>query len=455
VPDDLTTAPIPGLVLRIAAPASVGYFFHTMFNVVDTAWAGQVPGMSTPALAALAASFPVFFMIIALGGGLATGATALLATALGAGDRAAARRLALQGLGLGLAVSLLLALLGPLAAPALFRSLGAEGPYLEACLAYMTPLLWAAPLFFIPYMQNAVLTARGDTRSFRNILILGSLLNLGLDPWFIFGGLGLPALGLAGIAWATVLVQGLNCLYLGARLLRSGLVDHPAAREFIPCPRTWAEIMRQGLPAALNMLTVGLGIFVITRYFSRFGPEATAAYGIATRIEQIALMPSLGLGAAALTLIAQNRGAGKPDRVRESLRRTLVLGALATLPAGLGVFLLAGPLMGLFTDDPAVLAAGAGYLRIAAFVLFAYVLLYLHVSAMQGLKRPLFAVWLGLGRQVVLPVFLFELFTRVLGLGLPAIWWGIAGITWAAALFATAWVRRAMDRILAQPAARA
>lgn len=446
--DDLTTAPVPGLVLRIAAPASVGYFFHTMFNVVDTAWAGQVPGMSTRALAALAASFPVFFVIIALGGGLATGATALLGTSLGAGDRGAARRLALQGLSLDLAASLLVALLGPLAAPALFRALGAEGPYLDACLAYMDPILRAAPLFFVPYMLNAALVAMGDTRSLRNIHILGCLLNVGLDPWFIFGGLGLPPLGLAGIAWATVLVQGLGCLYLGVRLLRSGLVERPRAREFVPCPRTWAEIVRQGVPAAVNMLTVGLGIFVITRYFSLYGPEATAAYGIATRIEQIALMPSLGLGAAVLTLIAQNRGANKPGRVRESLRRSLLLGAAVTVPAGLLVCLLAGPLMGLFTSDPAVVAVGRGYLRIAGFALYAYVLLYLAVSAMQGLKRPLFAVWMGLARQIAAPVLLFEFFTRVLGLGLPAIWWGIAGIVWAAALFAAAWVRRAMDRIL-------
>jgi putative MATE family efflux protein len=448
VHDELTTAPIPRLVLHMAVPASVGYFFQTMFNVVDTAFAGMVPGMSTRALAALAASFPVFFLVIALGGGLSTGATALLATALGQGDRATARRLALQGLGLGLAASLALSLLGPLMAPFLFRALGAEGPYLDACLAYMNPILRSAPLFIIPFMENAALVARGDTRSFRNILIVGSVLNVGLDPWFIFGGLGLPPLGLPGIAWATVLTQALGCLYLGRRLLGSGLVDAPAAREFLPCLRTWGQIAHQGLPAAVNMLTVGLGIFVITRYFSLFGPEATAAYGIATRIEQIALMPTIGLGAAVLTLTAQNRGAGKPGRVRETLRCALRCGAAVTLPAGLGVFLLAGPLMRLFTSDPAVVDVGAGYLRIAAFVLFAYVLLYQCVSAMQGLQRPLFAVWLGLARQVVLPVLLFEFFTRVLGLGLSAIWWGIAGIVWAAALFAASWVRRAMDRML-------
>ncbi len=445
--DDLTTAPIPRLVLRMAVPASVGYFFQTMFNVVDTAFAGLVPGMSTRALAALAASFPVFFLIIALGGGLSTGATALLATALGRCDRHTARLLALQGLGLGLAVAVLLSFLGPPAAPFLFRALGADGPYLEACLAYMDPILRSAPLFILPFMENAALVACGDTCSFRDILVAGCVLNAVLDPWFIFGGLGLPPLGLPGIAWATVLTQALACLYLGRRLLISGLVDAPAAREFIPCLRTWSRIMRQGLPAAMNMFTVGLGIFVITRYFSLYGPEATAAYGIATRIEQIALMPTIGLGSAVLTLVAQNHGAGKPGRVRETLRYALRYGAAVTLPAGLGVFVLAAPLMRLFTPDPAVTAIGAGYLRIAACVLYAYVLLYQCVSAMQGLRRPLFAVWLGLARQVALPVLLFEFFTRVLGLGLPAVWWGIAGIVWAAALFAAAWVRRAMNRL--------
>ena len=153
---DLLDSPIPGLVLRIAWPVSVGFFFHTMFNVADTWFAGRI---STQAQAALTLSFPVFFIIIATGSGFATGATALIGSALGAGNRDAAREYTLQALGFAVIASVLLCAAGQLAAAPLFRLLGAEGEYLDISLAYIRPLFWAAPAFLLLYMSNAVLNA--------------------------------------------------------------------------------------------------------------------------------------------------------------------------------------------------------------------------------------------------------------------------------------------------------
>ena len=440
---DLTSLPVPLLVRRLAVPASVGLFFSTMYNVVDTVFAGLI---STRALAALSLSLPVFFIIIAAGSGFGTGATALIGNAFGEGDRDKAGRMALKALGVGLGISAGLTAFGLAASPFLFTALGASGDYLDTCLVYMRIIFLGSVFFVMVYMLNAVLYALGDTRSFRNFLIVGFFLNVGLDPWFVYGGLGVPGMGIAGIALATVLIQVIGCAYLGRQVARTGILACLGPRDAVPGREALGEILRQGFPAMVNLLTVGIGIFVITYFVSVFGEKAVAAYGSAMRVEQIVLIPTIGLNAATLALVAQNNGARLHDRVREALRTSLVYGAVVMAGGMAVVFLLARPLMGIFTDDPTVVEIGAVYLRIDALVLYAYVVLFVHVAALQGIKRPFFAIWIGLARQIVLPGAVFGVLVHVVGTGLLGIWWGIFGITWAAALFTAVYARRILNR---------
>ena len=200
----LTTQPIPRLIRDIALPVSIGLFFHTMYNVVDTFFGGLI---STQVLAALSLSFPVFFIILAMGSGLSTGTTALIGNAFGAGNRDEARLFGIQGISFGVLVSIIMTLIGIYASPLLFSLLGASDDYLTACLTYMDIIFLGALFFMLVFMFNAILVALGDTRSFRNVLIGGFFLNIIFDPWFIYGGLGIPPLGIAGIALATVLIQ--------------------------------------------------------------------------------------------------------------------------------------------------------------------------------------------------------------------------------------------------------
>jgi Na+-driven multidrug efflux pump len=201
------------------------------------------------------------------------------------------------------------------------------------------------------------------------------------------------------------------------------------------------------------MMTVALGIFIITWFLSRFGQEAVAAYGVATRIEQIALLPTIGLNMATLTLVAQASGAGLFDRVRQVVRTALKYGAVVMVFGSALVFFGARPLMGLFSDDAAVVDIGARYLRIAAFIEYAYVLLFVNTSVLQGLKKPMFALWIGLYRQLAAPALVFSLATGVLGAGIDGIWWGIFGINWSAAAVAMVYALHKVNRLAEQEAA--
>jgi putative MATE family efflux protein len=272
-------------------------------------------------------------------------------------------------------------------------------------------------------------------------------MNIIMDPWFIYGGLGVPAMGIVGVATATLLVELTGCVYLGRKALQSGLITTMDIRHMIPRMDPFVQIAQQGFPASLNMMTVGIGIFVITYFVSQFGKEAVAAYGIAVRVEQIVLVPTIGLNIATLTLVAQNNGARLFHRVGETLRTALLYGGVLMAIGAVALLIGARLLIAFFSEDRAVLGIGATYLRIDALALYAYVILFVNVAALQGMKRPMFGLWIGLYRQIVAPFIVFWFLTKIPGVGLPGIWWGIFAITWSAAACSFFYTRRILRKV--------
>lgn len=439
---DMVGEPVPRLVRSLAIPASIGMVFNTMYNVVDT-YFGQYLG--TDGLAALSLSFPLFFVIIAAGSGVATGATALISNALGRGDERHAVHLQAQAVSFGILMAVLLTAVGLAVAPAAYRFMGATDAVLVLALQYIRVILFGTVFFLLNQIINSGLASRGDSKSLRNALFIGLLLNIALDPLLLFGfaPLGIPAMGAAGIALATVLIQGINVGYMSTRARAFGSFAGAVPRDFIPKMSTFREIAQQGIPASLNMMTVALGMFIINFFIARAGSTAgLAAYGVALRVEQIALLPSIGLTTAILAIGGNNFGAGRMDRVRETYRVALRYGFFIMVVLLAVILPFAGRLMAIFTDDPEVVAIGRQYLYIAGLIYYAYVILFSSVSLMQGMKRPMPALWIGLYRQLLAPVAVFYLFSEVFGWGLLGIWWGILVVTWSAALVALVLARQ-------------
>ncbi len=420
----LVTGPVAPLVRRLAIPAATGYLFNTLYNVVDSIYAGL---WSTAALAALGASFPVFFVIVATMTGLGMGTTGLVARALGADDRRRALALADAGLRLALALGLAAAATGlALAVPAL-DVMGLDAAARAHAFAYLVPIMLAAPLFLANAAVNARLAAQGDTKSYRNALVVGAFANLALNPLLMFG-LGL---GVAGIAWATALIQALTLAYLRHRA-RS---DDLAAEVAEPADRVglMAALVRQSLPAMGNMTLIGISLFTITAFVARHGEAAVAAYSAALRIEQLFLLPTVGLSAAGLTLIGNAYGAARFERIALILKTTTLYG-LAVM--GLGtvvIFLLREPLMTVFSRDPAVVAVGARYLGVAALIQCAYVFNMMGNAALQGIGQPGWGFAVALGRSLVAPIVVLSIVEIVLERGLGAIFWSLFAINWTSA----------------------
>lgn len=445
----LTEGPIRPQILKMAIPMSIGLFFNTMFNVVDTFYAGR---LGTSSLAGMSASFSVFFIQNAILSGIATGISALLAQAIGRQDGLAMKRLKINGLALLILVSLMLTAAGTALSPLLLQALGARGQaYLEGS-RYVRTIYAGSLCFGINAAFNAFLSAHGLTRPYRNFLVIGFLLNLVLDPLFIFGWFGLPRMGTMGVALATVLVQLAGTVYLAWQVARHKVFQRDDLVFSEVQPQTLGEILSQGIPAALNMMTIALGIFVINWFIYRFGSDAsTAGYGAAVRLEQIALLPAIGLNTATLTLVGQNYGAGLYARVRDVYHWAMKLGLLTMSIGMLLLFPFAPWLIGLFNQDPQVIAEGTHYLRIEFLALNAYIILNICLSLLQGLKKPHYAVWIGLYRQIAMPILVFNVLGSVLGLGLTGIWWGIVFTTWSGAVAALLFARQELRKLWQEP----
>jgi putative MATE family efflux protein len=417
---DVTTGSISDHIKKLAIPASIGFFFQVMYNVVDTIYAGQ---LSTTAIASLSLSFPVFFIIIALGIGISQGATVLISHALGAKQKDDAKRIASKAIGFSIIISFFLTLLGLALSPWLFTLLGASGDYLVMSVLYMNIICLGSFTFLVANAANASLSAQGNMKPLRNSMIAAFFLNIILNPWFMYGGFGLPAMGLAGIALATIVTQFLSMCYLLYVVSRSDLWPGLTWKAFRPNRATYWEITKQGFPASLNMLTVAVGIFILTYYISPFGQEAVAMYGISTRIEQIFLLPAIGLNIATLTIVGQNYGAKRFDRIKEAYELCLRYGFYVSLIGLVLLLIIPQIILRIFTQDAQVISLGIIYLRIAALMLYSYVVMFLTVALMQGLKRPMFGLYVGISRQVILPLLLIPLGIALLGL--VGIWWSL------------------------------
>lgn len=428
---DLTSGEISKHIKEIAIPASLGFFFNTMFNFVDTYFAGWI---STEALASLSISFPIFFIIIAVVQGVSTGSSALISNALGEKNHHEIEKISAQILSFALLAYLILMPLGLYFSRPLFGLLGATGNYLTMATSYMDIIFIGSFFLILLYAANSILLAHGNSRILRNFLIAGFFLNAILNPWFLFGGFGIPAMGIRGIATATVVTMILGFIYVLYEVTKRGYLKPTSIREFIPQKKAFLEITKQSLPATLNMMTIGIGIFIITLFVKNFGQAAVAALGIGIRIEQATLLPTIGLTVAALSITGQNNGAKLYSRIEQTIKISLKYGILIVLVGSTLMLSFPEFFYRIFTDDPKVIEIGTSYLRIAALTSLSYVILGINIAVLQGMKKPFYALFIGSFRQFIAPIIVFYVLINCFRAGLNSIWWSIFAITWIAAL---------------------
>ena len=421
---DLTQGIIKEHIVKLALPAVVGYFFHTMFNVTDTFFAGLI---STQALAALSLSASVFFMVLAIGIGMSEAVTYLVGNALGEKNIPKAQHIALNAIVFALILSIFLSVTGLLCVPYLIEALG-DPSYVKETLDYINLILYAAFFFIGAFFFNAFLNATGDTKSFRNVLIATAFLNIFLDYLFIkyFN------MGVKGIALATVISEAITMLYLFYKVKQTKLWS--GFKAFKYDTQVMKELLKQGFPPSINMFMMAFGMYIITYFVAPFGKEAVAAFGIGMRIEQIFLMPVIGLNIAILAIVSQNNGAKTYERISPTILLGIRYGwVISTM--GVASFLLFAPCFAsLMTFDFITIEQTALYLRVSGLASYGFVVIFIYVGMLQGIGKPAVIMPVSIYRQVIAPILLFSIFAWM-ELGILSLWIGLDMIIFSSALF--------------------
>lgn len=420
---DLTTGPISGHFRTLAVPAAMGMLFTTLYNVVDVYYAGQ---LSTEAQAGLAIGFQAFFIIMAVGFGTGSAMSALVGNARGRKDDATARRTAMQGLSFAIAAVLVFIFAGAFAGPYLIALVSEPGGYRDAANGYFYWLLAALPGFLIAYSANGILQAHGDSVTLQRAMMFAFIANIFLNPLFMYGIPGIVrGLGFNGIALATVVSQTGVMLYVLRAVLNLRVIKGAQVHELAPEALAYREIFGQMIPTTSAFMVMFFSGFVVQYALKGFGEHAIAAYGIALRIEQILLLPVLGMTGALLPIAAQNFGAGQFDRVREAVWFCWKLGLIMTIGAAPILWFGGGVAMSIFTADASVIEVGISYLRVDSFLFILYMTLFSINSLLQALKRPIWTLWISIYRQGFGVAFFIWLLVGVVGMDVWGVWLGI------------------------------
>jgi len=392
---------ISSLLKKIAIPASVATLFQTLFNIVDTYFAGKI---SSDALSALAKSFPIYFILIAASVGVTVGGTSLIANSIGERNRENILRYFGQTIIYGIILSILVTIVGLMFASEIFALMGSTSKVINLGLKYTDVIFSGSVIFISVVALNSLLHAEGDTKTFRNVLILSFFLNIILNPLFIFGYGPIPAMGMTGIGVATIICQIIAFLLLLKKIIKSKTIKNISLKYFYPNLTFLVKIFYQSAPISAALFMISIGNFIILAYISKFGEPAVAGYGSAARFEQILLLPVLGLNTAIISIVGQNFGAKEYLRVKQSYYQAIVYGTIIMVIAGSIIFLSADKIVSIFTNDVVVISYGTTYLKISALIFPAYPIYFISNGFFMALKKSSYAMNLNIVRNVLLPI---------------------------------------------------
>ena len=398
---NLIKDPIGPLLRKIAIPACVGTLFQTLFNVVDTFFAGKI---SSDALSALAKSFPIYFIIIAACVGVTVAGTSHIANSIGEKDEKNVLIYFGQTITYGVILSIIITFIGLYYAADIFVMMGSTQEVVSLGLQYTNVIFSGSVVFISVVALNSLLHAEGDTKTFRNVLILSIILNIILNPLFIFGYSFIPAMGMTGIGVATIISQIIAFLILLSKIIKSSSANGILIKHFLPDSTYLTRIFFQSAPISAALFMISIGNLIILWYISNFGEFATAGFGSATRFEQILLLPVLGLNTAIISIIGQNFGAKYFQRINQSYYLAIIYGFIVMIAAGIIIFLSADKIVGLFTNNVMVINYGTIYLKISALIFPTYPIFFISNGFFMAIKKSHFSMLLNFIRNVLLLV---------------------------------------------------
>jgi len=403
--------PIAPLLIRMTGPVVLGIMLILFFNLVDTYFVGL---LGTKELAALSFTFPVSFIVMNIGMGLAAATTSVSAMRLGKGETARSSRINLHALFMVVALIVPISLIGVATIDPIFTLLGASPDLLPLIRDYMVPWYLGVIFLALPMTAHGAIRATGDTRTPSIVLGIAGLINGVLAPLFIFGfDWGMRGAALATVvSWMFASVLGIRALYRIGHLSLQPM-------ETQTWWRSWRELSHVAIPAAATNLLGPLSAAIITAIVAKHGATAVAAFGVSTRIEALALVVFMALASAVSPFIGQNYGAGHHHRISTGLRVVFQLSLTWALLSVVLLYFAGAWLAQLFSEDVSIQQDVALFLKTVPMGYAGLGLVMIIGATLNALRRPVLGTAINVGRLFLL--------------ALPIAWvgdyyWGLTGL---------------------------
>lgn len=368
-------------IILLAIPMVLEMVMESVFAVVDVFFVSR---LGADAVATVGITESMITIVFAVALGLAMGTTAMVARRIGEGDREAACVAAMQSIWIGVALTLLVGLVGFVFADDFLRWMGASPGILAGGVGYTRIMLTGCGTVLMLFLINAIFRGAGNAAIAMRVLWIANLINLVLDPCLIFGLGPFPEMGVAGAALATTIGRGVGVALQVWALTQSDGRISLAARHLVLRWDIVARLLRVSATGMLQYFIATASWVAMVRIIALFGSSALAGYTIAIRIVIFTILPSWGLSNAAATLVGQNLGAGSPDRAEKSVWLSGFYNMLFLGLVSIAFIFLPEPIIRIFTQDPDVIRVGTGCLRIIAYGYMAYAYGMVVVQAFNG-----------------------------------------------------------------------
>jgi putative MATE family efflux protein len=415
---DLTTGSVTRHLVKTMSFMLVSMVFQTLYVLVDLYWVGR---LGTEAVAAVAISGNLLFVVLAVTQMLGVGTTTLISHAAGSKNRDRALLVFNQSQVLAMVVGAIFLIVSMALRPLYARTMSADPLTAQLASDYLLWFLPAMGLQFGLVTMGAALRGIGMFKPGMIVQTATIIINIVLAPIFIFGwGIGRP-LGVAGAAIATLIAIAVGTLWL-LRYFKPGDYLHFTVSDWRPRLPLWGDMLKIGLPAGAEFALMAVYLGIVYGVTRPFGAAAQAGFGIGLRIVQSAFLPVVALGFAVAPVAGQNFGAGHGQRVRQTFKAAAMMAIAAMLVVIVITHLFPHALISIFSTDPEVIAVGEVYLWIVSWNFIASGLVFVTSSMFQAMGNTIPSLATSLARLLLIAVPLFYL-SRLPGFELEWIWW--------------------------------
>jgi len=416
---DLTTGSVTSHLLRTTSFMLVSMVFQTLYVLVDLYWVGR---LGTEAVAAVAISGNLMFLVLAATQMLGVGATTLVSHAAGQRDQARANVVFNQAQFLSIVAGIVFLIVALSQSGAYARLMSADEATTRQAVDYLRYMVPAMALQFAMVAMAATLRGTGNFKPGMIVQTMSVIINIILAPVFIFGWGWAPAMGVAGAAFASLIAIAVGVAWLTTYFVGQSAYLTFAREHWRPNFSLWRDMLKIGLPAGAEFGMMALYLAIVYAVIRPFGAPAQAGFGIGLRIMQSGFLPIVALGFAVAPVAGQNYGARRPERVRDTFKAAALIATVGMVIFALLAHIAPAALIGIFSDDPAVIEVGDEYLRISSWNFVASGLIFVTSSMFQAMGNTIPSLVTSVTRVILVAVPAFIL-SRQPGFEMRWIWY--------------------------------